>query len=103
MLYHKGLACRWINLQYFLRRLCGHKTSKEDLITKKYDQAPLSKMYSKNEVQSMLVEFRALEISIITFRGVKENKKLWCTHYILNAFPFLMNKLGSFLITQGKK
>lgn len=103
MLYHKGLAYRWISLQYLLRKLCGCKTSRKDLITKKYDHTPLSKMYSKNEARSMFTKFRDLEISIITFGGVKENKKLWWIYYLLNFCPFLMNKLGSFLIIKAKK
>lgn len=103
MLYHKGLAYRWISLQYLLRKLYGDRTSKEDLITKKYDHTPLSKMYSKNEARAMFAKFKNVEISIVTFGGVKENKKLWWIYYLLNTFPFLMNKLGTFLVMQGKK
>lgn len=102
ILYHKGLAYRWISLQYLLKRLWGHKTSKEDLITKKYDHTPLSKMYSKEEARLMFSKFKNIEINFATFGGVKESKKLWWIYYLLNAFPFLMNKLGSFLIIKAK-
>lgn len=103
MLYHKGLAYRWICLQYFWLKLCGKNISLPDMITKKYDHTPLSKMYSKEEARSMFSKFSNVEISVVTYGGVKENKKLWWIYYLLNAFPFLMNKLGSFLIIKAKK
>ncbi len=103
MIYHKGLAYRWISLQYFLKKLWGNKISKDDLITAKYDHTPLSKMYSKEEAKLMFTKFRNLNIDIVTFGGIKAHKLLWWVYYILGAFSFLMDKFGSFLIIKGNK
>lgn len=103
MLYHKGLAYRWICLQYFWMKLRRKDISLPDIITKNYDYTPLSKMYSREEARLMFSKFKNVEINIVTFGGVKEIKKLWWIYYLLNTFPFLMNKLGSFLIIQGEK
>jgi len=103
MLYHQGLAYRWINLQYQLQKFREGNVSREDMITRKYDHTPLSKMYSRNELQRMFNNFRNVRIDIVTYGGVKRNRKLFWIYYLLNAIPLLMKALGSFAVIKGEK
>ncbi len=103
MVYHKGLAYYYISALHLLKKLSGERVSEENFISEKYDHTPLSKMYSKKEARVIFSKFKNVKINIVTFGGIRANKILWWVYYLLNIFPFLMNRFGSFLIIQGDK
>jgi len=103
MLYHRGLAFQWIRIQYFLNKLRGIKTTLGELITRNYDHTPLSRMYSVSQLRDIFKDFEDIRIEIVTYGGIRNNKKFFWLYYLLNACPFLMRKLGSFAVITGMK
>lgn len=83
MLYHKGYA-------YWLLKLFN-------ISTNNYDHTPLSKMYSKEDVNRLFSKFSNYELSMTTFAG---NKLAW---RIFKRNKFLMDRFGSFIVIKAIK
>lgn len=103
MLYHKGAAYYWIITIHSLFGLKWIFKSKEKVISEKYDHTPLSKMYNRKEIKDLFMNFKNIEIDIITFGGVQANKKLKWIYTLLNKYPSLMRLFGSFIIIKAQK
>jgi len=102
MLYHKGYA-------YFLIKAYGIISLKylfkpeERLVSDLYDQTPLSKMYSKKAARNLFNNFKEVRFEVNTYGGIQTNRKLRWIYKLLNKFPFLMARLGTFLIVKAIK
>jgi ubiquinone/menaquinone biosynthesis C-methylase UbiE len=84
MLYHKGYA--WWYLKWF-------KGGNMNL----YDNTPLTKMFSKEEVKQMFKDWKDVNLEMTTFRG---SNGLW---RILERNKFLMDRFGQYIIIRGGK
>lgn len=102
MLYHKGyqfwymaagyiLGFKWINVNF------------QDYLSAKYDQTPLSRIYSKRQLRKMFNKFKDIDIEIVTFGGIQYHPILKYVWKIFNKWPWLMRKFGSFAIITAKK
>lgn len=103
MLYHQGLAYRLIALKYFFRRRRGWEGERETFISRAYDQTPLSKLYSRDDLLRLFSGFRDVRITIENYGGIKENKLLFWVYHLLRAVPPLMRRLGSFAMIECRK
>jgi ubiquinone/menaquinone biosynthesis C-methylase UbiE len=103
MLYHQGLAYRLIALKYSLLRLRGRGGDWEQFVSRAYDQTPLSKLYSRKDLQCIFSGFRDVRITIENYGGIKENKLLFWVYYLLKTVPFLMRRFGSFAMIECVK
>jgi len=101
MLYHKGYAYYLLLLRYgwglFWRRF-----SKEGLMSK-YDSTPLSKLYSKKEVNVLFSRFREVRLEMTTYGGAQVHPLLRFVYWLLNKSRFLMQRFGSFVIIKAIK
>lgn len=101
LLYHKGYA------YYVLLALHGYKRilriyNKENMMSR-YDNTPLSKMFSKKEVRNLFNKFSGVEIEISTYGGIQVHPLLKYVYKMLVTFKFLMNNFGTFLLIRGRK
>jgi len=103
MLYHQGLAYRLIALKLAVERIRGRKVDRENFISRAYDQTPLSKLYGQDDLRSLFSGFQDVRIAIESYGGIKENKLLFWLYYLLDAFPFLMRRFGSFAMIECRK
>ncbi|MBI3939660.1 MAG: class I SAM-dependent methyltransferase [Acidobacteria bacterium] len=102
MLYKKGASYAYVRLMGLVTR-DSSRMSREELISKRYDQTPLSKMYSKAEVRALFRDFDDIRLQVIQYGGVRENPKLVLYYKLITLFPFIENWLGSFLIIKCSK
>lgn len=103
MLYHKGLAYYWIILRRGILSLGFLRERREKLVSKGYDNTPLSKMYAKKEVLGLFSKFSQTRVTCLNFGGIQENPRLKHLWALFKKFPALERKLGSFLIINAKK
>ncbi len=101
MLYHKGYAYYALWLLHGYKRLFGLYS--QDKFTSRYDNTPLSRMYSKKEIRDIFSNFKGLDLSMTTFGGAQRHPVLKYVHALLHKSKFLMNRFGSFIIIRGKK
>lgn len=103
MLYHQGLAYRLIAIKYSFLKLRGRAPDRQGFISRAYDQTPLSKLYSRHDLETLFAGFRDVQIAIENFGGIKENKLLFWVYYLLKMAPFLMRRFGSFAMIECVK
>ena len=102
MLYKKGASYIYVRLRGLLTG-DAFKMSREEVISKWYDQTPLSKMYSKAEAGRLFEEFEGVHFQVVQYGGVRENPKLVLYYRLITLLPFIENWLGSFLIIKAAK
>lgn len=102
MLYKKGASYLYVRLSGLLTG-DAWKMSGEELISKRYDQTPLSKMYSRREARQLFRDFSDIRFQVVQYGGVRENPKLIWYYKLITAFPFVENLLGSFLFIKASK
>jgi ubiquinone/menaquinone biosynthesis C-methylase UbiE len=101
MLYHKGYV------YYLLLLLHGYKLifgiyNREKLMSR-YDNTPLSKMYSNREARRLFRRFKDINFEVTTYGGIQNNPKLRWVWVLFNKIPFLMKHFGSFLVIKAVK
>lgn len=101
MLYHKGYAYYFLLLRYAWKSLLFLQT-KEELMSK-YDNTPLSKMYSRHDAKKLFYAFKDLKFEVATYGGIQNHVFLKYLWIIFNKANFLMQRFGSFLIIKAAK
>lgn len=102
MLYHKGYQFWYMLIHYVL----GFKWLDENLqdyISFKYDQTPLSRIYSKRQLRKMFKAFNEVNIRVVAFGGIQFHPMLKYVWFTFQKFPWLMKKLGSFAVIFASK
>ncbi len=103
MLYHKGLAWYWINFRYGILNLDLIRKNREEMISKRYDNTYLSKMYSKNDATHLLSNFDSIRFEVINFGGIRFHPIYKYVLVIFKRFPWLEKRLGSMLFIFATK
>ena len=101
MLYHKGYAYYILLFLYGYKKLLGLYTQEE--LMSRYDHTPLSKQYSTEEAVQLFKRFKNPNITMTTFGGVQVHPFLKYVYMLFTISPFLMRRLGSFMIIKGEK
>lgn len=117
MLYHKRSIHYYVNILLKFGLLKGEKfkLTQTELISKYTDNhdpekkgAPLTKLYTKNEVEQMFKRFSKIEVRIDGFRGEIENqpaKFLPLLKYLVpkSVIDIILKKIGFYLWITVKK
>ena len=103
MLYHQGLAYRLISLKFDLLKLFGVEQDRERYVSRAYDQTPLSKLYSPDDLRGLFSAFRNVRISIENYGGLKEKRFYFWFYHLLQVFPPLKRTFGSFAMVEAVK
>jgi len=101
MLYHKGYAYYLLLLLHGYKRVLG--IYNQDRLTSRYDSTPLSRMYSKSQIQELFKDFKNIKISITTYGGIQAHPVLKYLYLAFNKNKFLLKYFGSFVIISGEK
>lgn len=103
MLYHQGLAYHLIAVKHAALELLGCHRDREEFISRAYDQTPLSKLYSREDLCAIFSGFRNVRITIENYGGIRGNKLLFWVYHLMQAFPPLKRRLGSFAMIEAVK
>ena len=102
-LYHTGIAYYYIMIIHgFLSGRIFYMT-KEQILSRYYDNTPLSKIYSTREAKKFFRKFDNIKIEYATFGGIRNNKYFKWLWYTMLICPFLIRLLGSFIIIKAEK
>lgn len=103
MIYNKGLAYYWILLVYGVLRFELLRTKITQMLSKRYDGAPLSQMFSRKQARGLFSKFSEQKITCVNFGVIQEHPILRILWKIYRTFPLLERLLGSFLIIEARK
>jgi ubiquinone/menaquinone biosynthesis C-methylase UbiE len=101
MLYHKGYAYYALLLMHGYKKIFGGYT--KDRLMSEYDNTPLSRLYSKNELKKIFRRLKGVNIAVTAYGGTQAHPFLKYVHRILKSSSFLMCHFGSFAIITGEK
>ncbi|MDP2939852.1 MAG: methyltransferase domain-containing protein [Candidatus Omnitrophota bacterium] len=101
MLYHKGYAYYLLLLLHGYKQLLGIY-NKEKLMSE-YDHTPLSKLYSKKEINLLFRKFKDLNLEITTYGGIQAHPFLKFIYKLFRHNEFLLRNFGSFVIVKCRK
>jgi len=102
MLYHKGYQYIYMVLAYLLG-LKWLRQPLQDFLSKRYDNAPLSQFFSREELRQIFSKFEQVKIDVVPFGGIKSHPVLRHLWTLFQTFPALQRRLGSFAVTQAVK
>lgn len=102
MLYHKGYQF-WCILGCYIFGLKWLKYTLQDYISLKYDQTPLSQMFSRNQLYNMFKDYQDVTVQVITYGGIQAHPTLKYIWKLFQSSPWLMGKFGSFGIITARK
>jgi len=102
MLYHKGYQYLYLLLTYFL----GFKWLQmqfQDYISSRYDNTPLSQMFSRRDIRNLFAGWEDLSVEVMTYGGIQHHPFLKYVWKLLNLFPSLMRRFGGFALIRANK
>lgn len=103
MLYHKGYQYYYIHLVHGILGFKRLFYSEEQILSKKYDKTPLSKMYSKKDAALLFSRFKEIDFEVLTYGGNKKSLRFTWIYLLFKWFPVLLKNFGSFLIIRASK